>query len=247
MKYLKRKIKILPRKLFFVCFSIIFTYLFVACDPVFDDDDNITTDVTNPTININGSQSVDIELGDNYVDAGAAASDNIDGNITSHIITSGTVNSNEVGTYKIHYSVTDQAGNTTTEIRDVRVCSHRLSGVYNVHYVITGATNATLNYTENCTPSSVNYNVLYFDDFCGYPNVLVSATCEGNKISINQSKTFDWDNNGSATNALISGESQNAYSVTAGATPIATITTLHYTIDYGSGQIDDVTATYTKQ
>ncbi len=80
------------------------------------------SDTTKPVITLVGDSSVTHTLGTPYVDAGATASDNLDGNITSDIITSGTVNVDLAGTYTITYNVTDWAGNhAVTVTRTVTV------------------------------------------------------------------------------------------------------------------------------
>ncbi len=75
-----------------------------------------------PAITLNTSPDASIvrlTVGDDYVDAGAAAVDNIDGEVT--VTTSGTVDTNTPGEYKITYTVTDAAGNTATKTRTVVV------------------------------------------------------------------------------------------------------------------------------
>ena len=48
---------------------------------------------------------------DSFNEPGYNATDNKDGNISSRVIVTGTVDSMEVGTYEIIYSVADKAGN----------------------------------------------------------------------------------------------------------------------------------------
>ncbi|MDJ0906252.1 MAG: FG-GAP-like repeat-containing protein [Woeseiaceae bacterium] len=75
-----------------------------------------------PVITLLGSTSVVIESGDRYIDAGATASDNIDGDITSAIRVTGSVNTASVGTYTLTYDVSDFAGNAAVSVsRSVRV------------------------------------------------------------------------------------------------------------------------------
>jgi hypothetical protein len=51
-----------------------------------------------------------------YVDSGATALDNIDGDITASIMTGGTVDTGHTGTYILTYDVTDIAGNPATQV-----------------------------------------------------------------------------------------------------------------------------------
>ena len=74
-------------------------------------------DTMAPVITLIGSANISLELGDSYSDAGATASDNIDGDLTSSIVVGGdTVDTNTVGSYTITYNVSDAAGNNATEV-----------------------------------------------------------------------------------------------------------------------------------
>ena len=63
-----------------------------------------------------GASDVYLSLGDPYTDAGAIASDNADGDLTSNIVTVNPVNTNSLGTYTITYNVSDSAGNMAEEV-----------------------------------------------------------------------------------------------------------------------------------
>ena len=73
-------------------------------------------DVTPPVITLIGSDIVNIPKDDVYIDAGATAFDNIDGDITSLIVLSGTVNTAIAGLYELSYNVTDSSGNHATTV-----------------------------------------------------------------------------------------------------------------------------------
>jgi len=78
-------------------------------------------DTVLPIITLNGSASITLNVGDVYTEAYATATDNIDGDISSKIITTGTVNTSAEGTYTITYTVADTAGNVATATRVVTV------------------------------------------------------------------------------------------------------------------------------
>lgn len=78
-------------------------------------------DTQPPAITLNGANPISVNQGDTYTDPGATASDNFDGDLTSSIVVSGTVDTNNPGTYIVTYSVTDTAGNTSTATRTVIV------------------------------------------------------------------------------------------------------------------------------
>ena len=69
-----------------------------------------------PAITLIGDASVTVNLNSTYTDAGATASDNIDGNITDNIVTVNPVDTSLDGSYTITYNVSDAAGNAATEV-----------------------------------------------------------------------------------------------------------------------------------
>ncbi len=77
---------------------------------------NNIPDTTPPTITLLGNSPVTVELGSTYTDAGATASDNVDGNITTSIVIVNPVDTNTIGTYTITYNVQDAAGNNAIQV-----------------------------------------------------------------------------------------------------------------------------------
>lgn len=80
-------------------------------------------DKTLPTITLKGSTNQTIYLGNTWKEPGYTAYDNCDNDITNNVVSSGVVNSNKLGSYKITYTVKDLSGNQTTIIRTVKVIS----------------------------------------------------------------------------------------------------------------------------
>ncbi len=74
-----------------------------------------------PEIELLGEASVNIPAGQEYVDPGATAVDDIDGNISDKIEVTGSINATVVGTQTITYSVADRAGNSVSITRTVIV------------------------------------------------------------------------------------------------------------------------------
>jgi len=74
------------------------------------------TDTTAPIITLTGSASTSVTVNTVYTDAGAAASDTTDGNISANIVVTGTVATSTVGTYILRYNVNDAAGNPAVEV-----------------------------------------------------------------------------------------------------------------------------------
>ncbi|MHA7058885.1 immunoglobulin-like domain-containing protein [Aquimarina sp. M1] len=76
----------------------------------------VNPDTTPPVITLNGTTPVISLLNNTYMDQGATAFDNVDGDITSNIQTSSNVNVNVIGTYQVRYNVQDNAGNEAIEV-----------------------------------------------------------------------------------------------------------------------------------
>ncbi|MEP3571289.1 MAG: BspA family leucine-rich repeat surface protein, partial [Flavobacteriaceae bacterium] len=74
-------------------------------------------DTTAPELTLVGEDPLVLTEGDTYVDPGATAEDNMDGDITANIVVGGdVVDSNMAGTYMVTYNVSDTAGNMATEL-----------------------------------------------------------------------------------------------------------------------------------
>ena len=80
---------------------------------------NVGSDTTIPVISLVGSASVDVERANAYSDLGATATDNVDGTITSNIVTVNGVDVTTSGTYTVTYDVNDAAGNAATQVTRV--------------------------------------------------------------------------------------------------------------------------------
>jgi surface protein len=82
-----------------------------------------SADNTPPVITITGYTLVEIELNATFTDPGATAVDALEGDISSTISVSGTINNEVAGDYILYYSATDHNNNTGTASRTVRVVS----------------------------------------------------------------------------------------------------------------------------
>jgi hypothetical protein len=77
-----------------------------------------------PVVTLRGKAIDTVIVNRTWVDSGATAIDNIDGNITAKIIKTGTVNTATIGVYTINYIATDNWGNTGIATRTVRVVAN---------------------------------------------------------------------------------------------------------------------------
>ena len=78
-------------------------------------------DTTNPVLTLLGDANMSQAKDSAWVDPGATASDSLDGNLTSSITITGTVDVNTTGVYTLTYSVSDGASNEANATRVVNV------------------------------------------------------------------------------------------------------------------------------
>ncbi|MEO9511096.1 MAG: immunoglobulin-like domain-containing protein [Flavobacteriaceae bacterium] len=78
-------------------------------------------DATAPEITIIGENPLTIDQYSEYIEQGAVALDDTDGNITDNIVITGEVDVNVPGSYEVTYTVPDEAGSSASIIREVIV------------------------------------------------------------------------------------------------------------------------------
>lgn len=76
-------------------------------------------DTTAPVVTLNGDESITLYVGEEYVEQGATAEDDVDGELSVEI--NGTVDTSTADTYTLTYSATDSSGNTGEASRTVIV------------------------------------------------------------------------------------------------------------------------------
>jgi len=87
-------------------------------------------DTIAPVITLAGDATVEIELGSTYTDAGASATDTVDGSVD--VVITGSVDTAAAGTYTLTYTATDSAGNEASQTRNVTVAVSSSLEVLNV-------------------------------------------------------------------------------------------------------------------
>ena len=108
-------------------------------------------------ITLKGNASIALAVGDSFTDPGYSAIDVVDGNLTSRIVVTGTVDSNKAGTYTLTYNVSDTGGNKAEPVtRTVTVLDIKAP-------VITSGTTAT-NLAENSGAGQTVYTITATDD-----------------------------------------------------------------------------------
>ena len=124
-------------------------------------------DETDPTITLIGPASITLEAGvDTYAEQGATAIDNVDGDLTSAIIITGSVDASTVGTYTLFYDVSDNQG------RHAVTVSRTVNVVDTIAPVISVPSSPVL-ITAATSPTAVSFDVSVFD--AGYPGT--AAVC----------------------------------------------------------------------
>ncbi|MBL7810680.1 MAG: DUF5011 domain-containing protein [Bacteroidetes bacterium] len=90
----------------------------------------VVLDKTPPTLTLNGTSPMTVEQCDVFNDPGAVASDLVDGNLTTSIKTTGSVNTGIPGSYTLTYTVHDAQGNYASVNRVVNVVDTKKPGIF---------------------------------------------------------------------------------------------------------------------
>ena len=85
----------------------------------------IQPDTAKPELELFGGAGVTRQAGQAWAEPGVAGYDARDGNLTSSITVTGTVDTSTAGTYVLTYTVADAAGNTDTKTRTITVTGNR--------------------------------------------------------------------------------------------------------------------------
>ena len=152
----------------------------------------IIKDSKKPEIILNGQSPITIYQNSNYEELGAKANDNYDGDITSKIVTSGEVNTKQIGEYEIRYSVKDSSGNEQVIKREIKVIEipkssnktsskgykiEKINGIYYVNGILVA--NKTFD-----LPSSYNPGGLLSEFQNNFDNMQKDAANEGINLKI---------------------------------------------------------------
>lgn len=137
-------------------------------------------DTTAPVVTLKGDASQTISLNSSYTDPGATAEDDEDGDISTNVTVSGTVNKDLAGTYTLTYSAADEAGNVGEATRTVIVKNdaENMEGTYNVVEKYASGS-PDYSYTQVVTASkTVNNRITFnkFGDYTGNTNIYANVT-----------------------------------------------------------------------
>ena len=93
-------------------------------------------------ITFSGTDKLQLEAGIEFVEPGVSAQDVLDGDLTSKITVSGSVNPKQLGKQQVIYSVTDKAGNRATLVRIVDVVDTTAPQIHAPTEIVVAAENA---------------------------------------------------------------------------------------------------------
>jgi hypothetical protein len=162
---------------------------------------NTSLDTTPPVITLVGTTPITKEFGSTYTDAGATALDDVDGVITSSIVTVNPVNTSILGVYVVTYNVSDAAGNPAVQVtRTVNVVDTTLpvitrlglnpaSVVVSNVYTDAGAT-ALDNVDGNITASIVTVNPVNTAVIGAY-TVTYNVTDSSGNVAVQRTRTVN--------------------------------------------------------
>lgn len=120
-----------------------------------------------PVITMNGADTIYHVLNETYVDAGATATDETDGNLTTNVFVDNQVDEDRIDEYAVNYSVVDKAGNEAP-------LASRVVFVYNTGIDYYGNYDAT------------EFEVFPGQTSCSYPSyVWVDSTVNNRLVLLN--------------------------------------------------------------
>jgi hypothetical protein len=129
-------------------------------------------DTVKPVIMLTGSASMSVVQGSAFADPGATASDDRDGNITSKLAVTGSVNTSAVGTYILSYNVKDVAGNAANTVtRTVTVTASTTANSITLPVEVLGPPGTFVDVPVNLSnPAAVTHLYLRCNA-CGYDDI----------------------------------------------------------------------------
>lgn len=143
-----------------------------------------------PVIKLNGDSTIYVPLNGTYTEKGATSTDTCDGDLTSKIEMSGTVDTKKAGVYKIEYKVTDSKGTQSIATRTVYVYANNDPNAPNGKSIYLTFDDGPSAYTSKLLDILKKYNVkaTFFVTnqglTQGYDDVILRAYQEGHTIGL---------------------------------------------------------------
>lgn len=148
-------------------------------------------DITPPVLTLNGDQTVSLFVDEVYVELGASATDDVDGELS--VIVSGDVDPSTIGAYTVRYSATDSSGNTSSIERTVNVIA--IPDTTAPQITLNGRSTVQLLLGEEYVESGATAN----DDIDGAVEVEISGSVDTEKAGTYTIEYFAVDLSGNQT------------------------------------------------
>lgn len=160
---------------------------------VYDSSNNLGTksisvvreDTSSPSITLSGNTNIYVPINSTFSDPGYYAYDNCDGDITSNVKISGSVDTTRAGTYTITYDVSDNSGNSYSVSRSVSVYAQNGNSS---HVIYLTFDDGPSQYTGELLDILAKYNVkvTFFVTSINsnYSNYITRAFNEGHSIAL---------------------------------------------------------------
>ena len=117
-----------------------------------------------PELVLNGISEVNVVMNGQYIEQGATATDNYDGDITDNIIITNNIDLTKPGEYKVSYQIKDSSNNTTTLDRIVNVSEKGPLSLSIKEFTLDGYfENAILKETEDMGQNYLDETIFYGD------------------------------------------------------------------------------------
>ncbi len=127
-----------------------------------------TIDRSAPVLSLTGDKVVEVPYGQDYTDAGYLVFDNVSGANAITVTPTSDVNTDVIGDYTYTYTAEDEAGNTTTKDRIVKVVDS-----VDPTIKLTTTTNVNLTEAEEVVGTTVTFKVVAADEIDSSPDVEV--------------------------------------------------------------------------
>ena len=143
-------------------------------------------DPTPPELQLLGNSTIVLVGGETYQEPGFTASDNADGDLTSAVSVSGSVDTSHSGAYTLTYSVSDSFGNSVSAERTVYVISSSGPSEGNGGYIYLTFDDGPSNHTGRLLDILAKYGVkaTFFVVNTGNIDIISRAAAEGHTVAI---------------------------------------------------------------
>ncbi|MBM7825153.1 peptidoglycan/xylan/chitin deacetylase (PgdA/CDA1 family) [Arcanobacterium pluranimalium] len=142
-------------------------------------------DMTPPELKLNGEAVLTLIAGSNFVDPGASAHDDVDGDLSSQVKVSGAVDSHTPGKYVLTYEVANKSGQSARLTREVTVLSPQSAQVAHKIVYLTfddGPSNQTARLLD--VLKAHNVKATFFVTGFGDPSLMAREAQEGHTVGI---------------------------------------------------------------